>query len=267
LISNPYMLRIQDVDLELFDRGSGPPLLYLHDENGWGGSAEILDRLSERFRVLAPSHPGFGRSSLPDWYDSVDDLAYFYLDLLEHLDLQDVRLVGASFGGWIAAEVAVRCSQRLSRLVLVDPLGIKPGDRETADIADVFALPPGEVLRRTWHIPPDAPDMSSTSDDDLAVIARNREALALFTWEPYAHNPKLLRRLHRIRIPTLLIWGASDRIVELGYARAYQTAIPGSKLEIIAEAGHLPLVEQPEQFIARLLPFLLQAEGYEGQGA
>jgi pimeloyl-ACP methyl ester carboxylesterase len=250
------MVPIQGVDLELFELGNGPPLLYLHEAEGVPSDAPFLASLAQRFRVLAPSHPGFGRSSLPEQYDSVSDLAFLYLDLLDELSLSDVCLLGTSFGGWVAAEIAVRSCQRLSHLVLVDPIGIKVGDREQRDIADFFALPAEELRRRTYFRPPPQPDTSAMSDDELAVIARNQAAFALYIWEPFAHNPKLRSLLHRVSVPTLLIWGEHDGIVSTQYGEQYRRAIRGAHLEVIANAGHLPHIEQPEAFVERVLTFV-----------
>jgi len=246
---------VQGVELELLELGSGPPLLFLHGGGGSDHAAVFLGLLAQHFRVLAPSHPGFGRSSLPDGFDSVDDLAFFYLDLMDLLDLQGISLVGHSFGGWIAAEIAVRCCHRLSRLVLVDPIGIKLGGREQRDIADFFALPPDRLDQLRYHNAPPAPDLTHMTDEELTLIARNQASLALFVWEPFAHNPKLRARLHRINVPALLIWGEHDGIVSTAYGEGYRDAIPGAKLEIIPQAAHLPHIEQPVAFVDRVLAF------------
>jgi pimeloyl-ACP methyl ester carboxylesterase len=208
--------------------------------------------------VLAPCHPGFGHSPDAPTIDTIDDLAYLYLDLLAERDHRDVVVIGCSLGGWIAAEMAVRSTDRLARLVLVAPLGIKVGGRETRDIPDIFALHPGEVGRLLYHDPARARvDYATLSDDQLTVIARNREATALYAWEPYFHNPKLLQRLHRITVPTLLLWGAEDRFVGAGYyGAAYRDAIPGARLQTIDGAGHFPHQEAPEALVARVRAFL-----------
>src|ERR1700730_2409500 len=192
-------LPIKDVELEVFHKGSGPALLLLHGGNGLDHRAKFLERHSEHFEVIAPSHPGFGRTALPDRFDSVDDLAYLYLDLLDACGLRDVILMGFSLGGWIAAELAVRCAHRLSKLILVGPVGIKAGDRETRDVPDIFALAPDEVTRLVYHDPQKAAvDYAAMSDEQLRIIARNRQSLALYSWEPYMHNPKLRYRLGRL---------------------------------------------------------------------
>ena len=257
-VSDGDWLTVHGVQLEVVARGQGRPLVVLHDEDGLDPKAPFLDLLAARARVLAPSHPGFGRSPDAAAVDTVDDLAYLYLDLLAQQGLREAILVGCSLGGWIAAEMAVKCTHRLARLILVAPLGIKIGDRETRDIPDIYALPQDTVTRLKYHDPTRAAvDYTALPDEALTVIARNREATSLYAWEPYFHNPKLRQRLHRIDIPTLLVWGASDRFVTAGYyGAAYRDAIPGSRLEIIERAGHLPHIEQPEAFAERVRVFV-----------
>jgi pimeloyl-ACP methyl ester carboxylesterase len=243
-------LTVQDLRLETFHKGEGAPLLLLHGGGGLDPRAPFLELLADCYEVIAPSHPGFGRSPLPDRFDSVDDLAYLYLDLIDALDLRDVILLGFSFGGWIAAEVAVRCAHRLSRLILVGPVGIKVGDRETRDIPDIFALSPDQVARLAFHDPAKAAvDYGKLTDEELRIVARNRESLALYTWEPYMHNPKLRDRLARIRIPAMLIRGARDGLISRAYLDAYAAAIGNSRVAEIDGAGHSPEIERPEEFV------------------
>lgn len=249
---------LHGVQLDISGHGQGCPVLVLHGEDGPCPQAPFFSLLANQGRVILPTHPGFGQAPDMADIDTVDDLAYLYLDLLDEYDLREVVVIGCSLGGWIAAEMAVKSTARLSRLILVTPLGIKVGDRETRDIPDIFALPPEEVVRLQYHDPTrGAADYTSLSDDELLVIARNQEATALYAWEPYLHNPKLRQRLHRIAIPTLLIWGASDRFVTPGYyGTAYRDAIPGAQLAVIDRAGHWPHVEQPEAVVERVGAFL-----------
>ncbi len=251
-------LTLHGVQLDISEHGQGRPILVLHGEDGPCPQAPFFSLLANQGRVILPTHPGFGQAPDMADIDTVDDLAYLYLDLLDEYELRDAVVIGCSLGGWIAAEMGVKSTARLSRLILVTPLGIKVGDRETRDIPDIFALPLEEVTRLQYHDPTRAAvDYASLSDDELLVIARNREATALYAWEPYFHNPKLRQRLHRIAIPTLLIWGASDRFVTPGYyGTAYRDAIPGAQLAVIDRAGHWPHVEQPEVFVERVGAFL-----------
>jgi len=257
-MSGPSWLTVHGVQLEVIERGRGRPILLLHEEDGLNPNAPFLSLLATHGRVLAPSHTGFGHSPDVDTIDTIDDLSYLYLDLLAEQDLREVILVGCSLGGWIAAEMAVKCTDRLAKLILIAPLGIKVGDRETRDIPDIFALSRDEVTRLQYYDPTRViSDYTTLSDDELTAIARNREATALYVWEPYFHNPKLRQRLHRINIPTLLLWGASDRFVTSGYyGVAYRDAIPKARLELIEQAGHFPHIEQPEAFVERVRAFI-----------
>ncbi|MGH7934263.1 MAG: alpha/beta fold hydrolase [Candidatus Binataceae bacterium] len=250
-------LTVGGVELEVYHRGNGPTLLLLHGGGGLDHRAGFLELLAVHFDVIAPSHPGFGRSPLPDHFDSVDDLAFLYLDLLDQYELSNVILMGFSLGGWVAAEIAVRCAHRLKRLILAGAVGIKVSGRETRDIPDIFATAPDEVARLAFHDPSRAAlDFAALSDEELQIIARNREALALYTWEPYMYNPKLRHHLGRIRIPTLFLRGASDGLVSQRYAEAYAALIPGARLEVIAEAGHAPQIERPAEFVERVAAFV-----------
>lgn len=247
---------------ELWESGSGDPVVYLHPGRGLIGSGDFIEALSNHARVLAPSHPGFGASELPDWMNSVEDLSYHYLDLLDALALENVTLVGSSFGGWIAAAIAVKPSPRVRRLVLIDPVGVKFGAREERDIVDIWGQRRVDLDAMTFHDPEKARiDYASLSDDDLLALARNREAEALFGWSPYMHDPKLVRRLHRIVVPTLVLWGASDRIVTPDYGRAYARAIPGARFEMIENAGHLPQIERAQTCADAIVDFVAATAG------
>lgn len=250
------LTEIAGARIELIKRGSGRPLLLLHPAIGIKATDAVIDRLAQSFTVLAPSHPGFGRSELPRGMTTVDDLAYFYLDLMEALDLREAVVAGISFGGWIAAEIAIKSIERISHLMLADAVGIKLGDREHRDIADIFTVKQSEVDRLAYHDPTlAAVDHSAISDDDAHIMFRNREATALFAWSPYMYDPKLAGRLRRIRVPTLVLWGASDRIVSPDYGRAYARLIPSAQFELIEQAGHYPHLERPELFAQRIVDF------------
>lgn len=247
---------ISGVRVELIDRGHGRPILFLHPHLGLDPSAPVLDLLAEGGRLIAPSHPGFGHSERPAGITTVEDLAYFYLDLMDALGLSDTLVIGVSLGAWIAAAIAVKSTARMTRLVLGNPVGIKVGDRETRDILDIFAMLEGEFLDRAFADPTAGKrDYRAMTDDEVTVVARNREAAARYAWSPYMHDPKLRGRLHRIRIPTLVLWGTADRLVDEAYGRAFCAALPGGIFETIAGAGHFPHVEQPQAFAARALAF------------
>jgi pimeloyl-ACP methyl ester carboxylesterase len=250
-------MAVRGMELEIVRRGAGRPVLLLHGMQNFDPHAPFLARLAEQAEVIAPSHPGFGRSPRPDGFETIYDLARLYLDLLEALPHDKVTLVGFSFGGWLASEIAAMCCHRIDRLVLVDALGIKLGDRETADILDVFNTSPAEVQQRSWHDPARwSPDYDAMTDAQLVVRARNWDALSLYGWHPYMYNPRLAYWLRRIDVPTLVLWGAADGIVSPDYGRAYAGLIPGARFALIEPAGHHTEIEQPEVFASRVLEFL-----------
>jgi pimeloyl-ACP methyl ester carboxylesterase len=254
------VVEVTGVALDIAERGSGPPLLFLHAGHPSGrldqGSL-VLDLLAEKTRVIAPTHPGFGSVPAPRELTTVDDLAYLYLDLLDTLNLRDAIVVGVSLGGWIAAEMAVKSNERMSALVLANAVGIKPGTRETRDIADIYAITDKQLADLVWADPVRmAPNPKTLPESDLIAMARSRESTGRYAWSPYMHDPKLKGRLHRIHIPTLVLWGAADRVTRLEYGRAYAAAIPDARFETIEGAGHFPHLEQPQAFARAVLAFV-----------
>jgi pimeloyl-ACP methyl ester carboxylesterase len=248
---------VSGIDIELQRRGRGEPMLLLGGEEALEAEAPFLEDLAKTHEVLIPSPPGFGTSERPDWIGSPDDIAYIYLDLVEKLGIKKAPVVGFSLGGWIAAEMATKDDAFISKLVLVDPLGIKVGGPTDRDIADIWSLPPAEVLHRKWHdVDKGKRDFPAMPEEKLSIIARNVESLARFCWDPYMHNPKLKRRLHRIKVPTLLIWGENDGIVAPAYGKAYADLIPGAMFKTVPNAGHYPHLEQPQIFMKHLSEFL-----------
>ena len=251
---------INGVALELLERGKGRPLLFLHPGHPSGrldAKAEVLELLSERARVLAPTHPGFGSTPAPRELTTIDDLAYLYLDLLDTLNLRDVVIAGVSIGGWIAAEMAVKSTERISALVLANAVGVKHSDRETRDIADIYAITDKQLAELVWADPARmAPNPKTLPESDLIAMARSRESTGRYAWSPYMHNPKLKGRLHRVRVPTLVLWGAADRVTTVEYGKSYAAAIPGAKFETIEGAGHFPHIEQPQAFARAVSAFI-----------
>ena len=253
------MLKLGEIELEVHESGEGPPLLFLHSGGGFDPEHAFVSMLARRYRVIAPSHPGFGQSSLPEWMDAIDDVAHLYLELMDWLDLRRIKLIGCSIGGWIAAELATKSPERIEKAILVGPVGVKTGRRDQLDIPDIFALPQEEMTRLRFHDPAKAKvDLAKLSPEQLRVIARNNESLALFIWEPYMHNPKLAHRLHRLTMPVLMMRGASDGLVSADYLERYAKLVPQARIETIAAAGHLPQVEQPEAFVAKAVSFFEQ---------
>ena len=235
------------------ERGSGRPILVLHGGGGPQTVSGLAEALSTRAHVLVPTHPGFAGEPRPEWFDGIDDLALTYLDLLERLDLRDVMVIGSSVGGWIASELAVRDTTRLSSIVLVDAIGIQV---EGHPIADVFPLTPDELLALSFHNPAAFRiDPTTLSPEQVAVTAANFQALKVYDQGQGMGDPKLRRRLARVRIPALVVWGESDGVADPDYGRAYAQSLPNARFELIPEAGHLPQIEQPERLLTLVWEF------------
>jgi pimeloyl-ACP methyl ester carboxylesterase len=254
-------IKVAEIELELLDTGeeSGRthPVLYLHGFGAVNPQHPFVKPLSENRRFVAPVHPGFGKSGLPDWLDSIDDIAHLYLELMDILKLDGVDIVGCSIGGWIAAEMATKSPERFRRIVLSGPVGVKVGPADKLDIPDIFAMPESEAMKLTLHDPEQMKfDPGKMSDDDLAAMFRGRETLALLTWEPWMHNPKLKHRLHRVAAPTLFIRGESDGLVSQPYLDAYAGLLPNARTLTIKAAAHVPQLEQPAAFTTAVLEFL-----------
>jgi pimeloyl-ACP methyl ester carboxylesterase len=231
-----------------------PPVVFLHGAGGHPGWMAFLEELSQRFAVFAPEHPGFGQSDDPPWLDRVDDLAYFYLDFLKALGLERVHLIGTSLGGWIAAELAVRNTNRLSSLTLVGAVGITAGGEP---IPDIFRMPVEENLRRFYADQERAArrvgDMTKV---DMNLVAKNQATVMRLAYRPRFDNPDLGKWLHRIDVPTLLLWGDKDGLVPPAFGEAYRALIPDARLVVLAEAGHAPFDEQRGAFLAAFFEFI-----------
>jgi len=251
-------INVAGINLEIAEAGTGAPVLMLHGAGGFDVRQPVNALLSQQMRLICPTHPGFGKSALPDWLDSVDDIAHLYLELLDRIDLQTVNVIGCSLGGWIAVEMATKSPERISKLLLVGPVGVKIGTPDQLDIPDVFALSSNELNTLLFRDPSKmVPDPASLTDDELAVIVRNRETLALLTWEPYMHNPKLNYRLHRITAPTLFMRGEWDGLISDKYLQAYAALVPSAHTATINNAGHAPHLEEPRAFAAAAIKFLI----------
>jgi pimeloyl-ACP methyl ester carboxylesterase len=248
-------IAVRGCSIGLMRGGGGRPLLILHGAGGAGSWLPYMADLAARHDVIVPEHPGFGASDTPDWLDTVADLANFHLDLLDQLDLHGIDLVGLSLGGWIAAELAVRNTRRLASLTLVGAAGIHVTGVEQID---PFLRTDEQRIRDFFHDPRRADAMVEQAlRPELADIGlKNRATTAKLTWHPRGYDPHLHKWLHRIDVPTLLVWGANDRLFPKEYAFAYQRLIPGSQAVIIPDCGHLPQVEQRQAFVAALERFL-----------
>jgi len=236
--------------------GQGRNILYLSAGLWFVDDSAFAQKLTAHGRVILPTAPGFGPGAVNRRWNNVDDIAYLYFDLIDRMKLSDVALVGASFGGWIAAQMAIKSCAPFSSITLIDPLGVKVGDRFSRDIADFYGLPDVELRARAYADPSIfEADIKKISDEELGRRVRSREALARYGWTPFMHDPKLLSRLRRICAPTQFIWGAQDRIVTPDYGRAYASHVAGASFTLIDKAGHAPQVEQPQAVLDAFISF------------
>jgi len=247
VLSGMQNIQVAGIDTEILIEGNGEPLLFLHGLDGLENSISLIRLLSRDFRVYAPSHPGFGATALPPHFTAIDDAALFYLDLCDALDIGEATFVGLSFGGWIAAEVLVMAPHRASRLVLGAPFGLPTADRREQYVADIFMLSPAELQARMQNSPsPARVDPATIPEAMLERTVRNSEAAALYGWSPYFNNPKLRHRLHRVAMPTLILWGEDDRIAPVAYGRGFADAMPNAEFRTVANCGHRIQIDQPE---------------------
>ena len=241
--------------IRLLRGGEGAPLLFLHGGGGAPVWLPFMESLAQRFDVIVPEHPGYGGSDTPDWLDNVGDLAYFYLDVIEALGLAKVHLVGTSLGGWVAAEIAVRSCERLATLTLSAAVGIHV---KGVPKGDLFMWSREQLIRNLYHDQKlaDAALPLPVTDDALMGYAKNQLASAKLGWNPRLHNPHLHKWLHRISVPTLLVWGDDDKLVPLPHGSAYAALIPGAQLHVIDRCGHVPHVERPDEFVKVVTGFI-----------
>jgi len=250
---------VAGINLHVASAGSGQPVLVLHHDIGRPEPALFDDALARTCSVLVPSHPGYDRSSRPDWMRSVRDVAVVYQWLLGDRDLtRDLTLVGLGFGGWIAAEMATMAPRAFKRLVLVGAMGIKP---ERGEIADQALLSYIDYVRRGFadqrafdRLFGAEPATSRLEQWDL-----NREMTFRIAWKPYMYNPTLPHLLGGVAIPALIVWGRDDRIVPLECGERYQKTLPHAQLEILDGAGHFVDMEKPDELASLVTRFIAEA--------
>src|SRR5215831_2770183 len=234
--------------LYLLKGGTGLPLLVLHGVEGHEGWLAFHEALADHATVYVPSHPGYGHTERPSWMESIAHQAVFYHWFLQEAGLQAVDLVGLGVGGWIAAQMAVMCQAPLRHLVLVDAAGIRP---RQGDVVDIFVIPWREVVERSFY---DAPHCSEYQriygaapiQEFGGLREAGRSMSTRMCYRPYMQDPALLPMLGKIRVPTLIAWGAQDQIMPIECGHLYQQAIPGATLRVIERCGHWPHFEQPQ---------------------
>jgi len=241
--------------VHLLRGGRGEPLLFLHAAGGAGSWLEFHGLLARGFDVVAPDHPGFGKSDEFAEVEAMDDLVYHYLDVIDRLGLDRPHVVGASFGGWVAAELAVAAPHRVGSLVLLAPAGLRLPEHP---VADLFIMSPEQVLTALFHDPAAAAGLFPAEPDLDFILAQYRDmtALARFSWTPFLSNPKLERRLRRVTAPTLVACPADDRLIPAAHGRRYAELIPGARFAEVSDCGHAMYFERPAEFAGLVAAFL-----------
>lgn len=240
--------------IRMFRGGAGQPALFLHGGAGLSAWTPFFQALSQHFDLIVPEHPGFGESDNPAWLNSVGDLALFYLDFLEEMNLNRVHLIGNSFGGWIASELASRDCSRLESLTLIGPAGLPPrGEQE-----DLFRWSYPESMRKLFYNQAIAERIlsSTLSPEQLANLLKNQTTMARIAAPVGLTNPDLSRWLRRIKAPVHVVWGRHDNYCPVATSEAWIAAIPGATKTIVEDTGHLPHVESPEVTANAVLAFL-----------
>jgi pimeloyl-ACP methyl ester carboxylesterase len=242
------------VELTVDDIGTGRPFLLLHGGAGPVSFLPFAAALAEQrpARVLVPTHPGFNGTPRPADVADVRALADLYVALLDRLDLRDVAVVGNSIGGWLAAEIALLASPRITSVVIMNGAGIAvPGH----PVADFFSLTIDELTDLSFHDPSRfRVDPAALTEQQKAIMGGNRQAIAVYAGRTMT-DPTLAGRLARVTVPTLVLWGQSDRVVDPEYGQAYAAAIPGARYQPLHQAGHLPQIETPAAALTAIWDF------------
>jgi pimeloyl-ACP methyl ester carboxylesterase len=253
--------------------GEGEPILFVHGISGsWQNWLENLPHFARRNRVIALDLPGFGASPLPSW--AIDMPAYGRLlhDFCEKLGVERATIVGNSMGGFIAAEAVTAMPGRFERLVLVSAAGIintwNPEERAVATALAWKVFGPHFADRGRWIVThPRARRLvfgpfvrypnrlrADLLFEQITSGLERADGFGAALHAVIGHDVR--ERLGAIEVPTMIVWGQSDRVVPLAAALSYHRRIPHSRLEIFERTGHVPQLERPLRFNAVLEEFV-----------
>ncbi|WP_102348914.1 alpha/beta fold hydrolase [Bacillus sp. Marseille-P3661] len=251
---SPTQLTFEELDINgkkirYQEKGTGEPLLFLHDYNGVTQWHSFQEQLSANYRVIALELPGFGESQRPDWLTKMDDLSFYLLDILDNLKVERVNIVGHSLGGWLSADFASRYSARVKNLILVDSMGLYRPDLR---IPDLYMISSEEHNKLRYF----NSENKVERELEFLELARAQAMTSRLAWTPRFHDPKLKFRLHRIKAPTLIVWGKEDKILSARYAEEFKKYIAHAQIQYVEESSHVPQLEQADYFVKMVTAFL-----------
>lgn len=257
-------------NLYVEELGEGAPVLYLHgivDLHGLDAAPTAFHRaLAKSCRLIAPAHPGCADTDEDETIETLEDVVFHYLRVMDALGLDRCALAGSSLGGWIAAEIAVRHPERIEKLALIGPTGLHvPGH----PIGDIFwyAQPDDGVrydgLRDLLFAGPrtetgmaQIPDAKDDIEREMLKYKAFRFASLIGFKPPYLYNPRLRERLDRYGGPSLVMWGADDGLVPRAHAEAYADGLGNATLQIVPGCGHSLVAEDADQTAKTVSDFL-----------
>jgi pimeloyl-ACP methyl ester carboxylesterase len=248
--------------IRLLKGGNGEPLLYLHGAAGGGEWLPCLEALSNDYTIYCPDHPGYGYSDDDKKIDSIHDLAFFYLDFLDQLGIDQVTLIGSSLGGWLALEIAILSPERIKKVVLVNASGIR-----MEGLPDAFVLSTDKLYNALYHTNDAKNRVQETilnNPEMETIVIRNRISTSHLAWNPYFHDPKIIDRIHRVTMPVMLVWGKEDKLFPVEYGEEYHKLIPHAEFNVIENSGHFPHIEQPNAFMNSVSSFLQKGVTRDG---
>lgn len=255
------VIELNNRKVQLMEGGEGTPLIYLHSAYGENLWLPFHQKLAEKFQVIAPAHPGFASSEGFEEIDSMEDMIFHYVDLLDRLGFEKVNLAGVSLGAWIAAEFATRYPNRVSKLALGCPAGLWLAEHPMTDMFALMRRP--EKLRQVLFHDPDSALANllvpaEPAEEQLVEAFKAMTATARLAWNPPGHNPKLAARLRRVKSPALIVWGDDDRLIPTAYAEEWARLLPNARVELIKDCGHMIMFEGESEFVGAVTEFLSQ---------
>jgi pimeloyl-ACP methyl ester carboxylesterase len=250
-----------EINIRFIQKGNGPDIVYFHG-SGCLVWDDFLDSLSENYKVTAPEFPGTTKG---DPYsvkklDDLHDVVLVYEEAIRKLGLHNPIFIGQSFGGMLAAEIATRYPDLVSKLVLLAPVGLWLDEHPVVNWLEVpaqelpnllFDNPQSDGAKKMLALPEDPEEFV----EQMALNVWSFGCTGKFIWP--IPDKGLSKRLHRINSKTLIVWGGKDKLINKAYAYAFENRINNSKVEIVDDSGHIPQVERCEETLRIVNDFLV----------